>query len=70
MIVHARQQHCAGWRAGRRSIKIRQPHAFCDNTIDVGRSDFAAKRAEIGEAQIIRHDQKNVGFVVRPCVGG
>jgi len=68
--VAARHQHGSGGRADRRAIERVHADAFVGELVDVGRLDRAAAIADIGEAEIVGHDENDIGLAHRLRKGG
>ena len=61
VMVDAGHQHRARRRTGRRGMEVGEAHAGVGKAIEIRRLDFAAERAEIGKAEIVRDDDEEVG---------
>ena len=61
MGVAARDQRCAGRRAHGRYVEIAITHTTASQGIHTRRLDFGAVAAEIGVADIVKHDEQDVG---------
>ena len=61
VVVDARQQHRAGWRAGGSHVKIGKTHALVRQGIEIRRGDLAAKSADIAKAPVVRHQHHDIG---------
>ena len=66
VAVHAAQQHGAGGGAGRGGDELAQFHALFGQGIEMGRGDFAAEAAQVGEAHIVNDNQEDVRRGIRP----
>ena len=61
MVVAPREQAGPRRRAQRGGVEVGQPHALGGDAVDEGRLDVGAVAAELGEADVVEHDQHDVG---------
>ena len=61
VVVDARQQHRAGWRAGGSHMKVGKAHALVRQRIQIRCRDLAAKSADIAKAPVVSDQHHDVG---------
>ena len=70
VVVAARHQHGAGRRTERRRIELGHLHPGVGERVQVRRGDLAAEAAEVGVAEVVGHDEQDVGAVLLGGRGG
>ncbi|MGF6299208.1 hypothetical protein OKW42_002538 [Paraburkholderia sp. WC7.3d] len=65
MMIGARDQHRTRDRADGAGVVIGQDAAALHERIEVGRVDFAAERVNVGVAEVVGHDVKDVRPLLR-----
>jgi len=63
VVVGARHQHRARRRTERRGVELGHLDPAVGQGVEVGGGDFAAIAAEVGVAEVVGHDQQDVGAV-------
>lgn len=53
--------HCSTWAASGRRMEVGEPQAISRQFVDVGCAYLSAKTAQVGESQVICHNDEKVG---------